>query len=284
MASCFLEAAEKHLQARGQKDTLTAHFEYLSRTETGPAVLVVEDVKTGRQLSVLHITLYQQGLLPHAPWITPGTSRKEVVAYISNTDLSKERGLSLPTGYSLESPPPPADLRALSQGRDANWEPLKTPPGRMSYMRSLKNFQYFSPRRGQVRKSIIDLWIRLASGEGFTNTTLGYVADCWPYVVEAYRPPKPAAEGEAQSPFAFDETFWYPTVALNLEVKKALPSKGAQWLSLRVAAKQVMNGRLDLEVIIMDESGDLVALSQHVNLIVGSERNLSQRRQPKGQL
>ena len=279
-----MQAAEKHLKKRGQTDTLTAHFEYLSRTETGPAVLVVEDVKIGRQLSVLHITLYQQGLLPQAPWITQGSSRKEVVAYISNTDLSKERGVSLPTGFNIESPPPSVDLKALSEGQDENWEPLKLPSGGFASIRSLKNFQYFAPRRGQVKKSIVDLCIRLACGEGFTNASLGYVADCLPYVVEAYRPPKSADGTEPQAPFAFNDIFWYPTVALNLEAKKALPPTGVEWLRMRVAAKQIKNGRLDLEVIIMDENGELVALSQHVNMIVGGERNLAERRQPKGQL
>lgn len=34
---------------------------------------------------------------------------------------------------------------------------------------------------------------------------------------------------------------------------------------------------MDIDVVIMDEGGEIVALSQHVSLAVGSERNLAQR-------
>lgn len=43
------------------------------------------------------------------------------------------------------------------------------------------------------------------------------------------------------------------------------------------------NGRLDLEVIVLDDEGDIVTLSQHVNLILGGERNTAGREgAPKG--
>jgi len=43
-----------------------------------------------------------------------------------------------------------------------------------------------------------------------------------------------------------------------------------------------LNGRMDLEVVIMDGAGELVALSQHVCLIVGADRNLAKRREVAG--
>ena len=72
--------------------------------------------------------------------------------------------------------------------------------------------------------------------------------------------------------------FWYPTLLLNLDVKKALPDEGVKFLGLRVQTKSIHNGRYDLEVIIWDEHGDLVALSHHVCFVLGSERNVAQRR------
>jgi N-methylhydantoinase B/oxoprolinase/acetone carboxylase alpha subunit len=65
---------------------------------------------------------------------------------------------------------------------------------------------------------------------------------------------------------------------LNLEVKKALPEEGVEWLQLRIQSKQIKNGRFDLEVLILDQEGDLVALSNHVNLILGSDRNMAGRK------
>lgn len=71
--------------------------------------------------------------------------------------------------------------------------------------------------------------------------------------------------------------FWYPTVLLNIEFKKPLPEEGVEWLFVRVDTKQIKNGRMDIEVVILDEMGDIVALSQHVALAVDSSRNLAAR-------
>ena len=73
------------------------------------------------------------------------------------------------------------------------------------------------------------------------------------------------------------ETFWYPTLLLNIDFKKALTEEGVEWLFSRVITKQIKNGRSDIDITIMDEQGDIVALSQHVALVVGTERNLSVR-------
>jgi len=57
-----------------------------------------------------------------------------------------------------------------------------------------------------------------------------------------------------------------------------LPAEGVEFLFVRVRAKQIKNGRFDLDVTILDESGDLVALSTHVALVLGSERNMKRNR------
>jgi hypothetical protein len=285
VASCILGAAGLHLASAGQKDVLNAHFQFLNRTEIGPAIIVIEDVKLGRQLSTLHATLYQHALLPQAPWITQGSTRKEIAVYLTMTDLSREKGVSLPTAFSLEHPvaaPPRPDFAALREDRDSHWSRADFPAGSpLSYARCLRNCVYYDPRGGQPTKTVIDKWVRLASGENFTAASLGYVSDCWPYVVEAQRPSKKEAEEKRRRgeslPFAPETRFWYPTVVLNLEVKKALPKEGLEWLQMRVQSKQIKDGRLDLEVLLLDEHGDLVALSNHVNLILGSERNTAER-------
>ncbi|KAK3328646.1 thioesterase-like superfamily-domain-containing protein [Cercophora scortea] len=277
VASCILQAASIHLAPRNQQGVLTAHFEYIGRTEAGPAVIVIEDIKLGRQLSTIHATLYQHALLPQPPWTTPASTRKNIVAYLTMTNLQNERGISLPTAFALQPSPPPVDHVALATNTDPNWTAVKVTHAAFSYNRSLTNAEYFVPRQGQPHKSVIDLWVRMASGEGFTNASLGYVVDCWPYVVEAYRPAAPGAV----DPFAHDAVFWYPTVVLNLEMKKALPERGVEWLQLRVLSKQIRNGRLDLEVLVLDGEGELVALSHHVDLILGSERNTGGRNKGK---
>ena len=50
-----------------------------------------------------------------------------------------------------------------------------------------------------------------------------------------------------------------------------------EFLFVRVRTKRVVNGRFDLEVVIMDGEGDVVALSHHVCLVLGVERNIANR-------
>ena len=68
---------------------------------------------------------------------------------------------------------------------------------------------------------------------------------------------------------------------LNLDFKKSIPDEGLEWLFVRVAAKQIKNGRMDLDVIIMDADGEIIALSHHVALVVGSDRNIAERKSAK---
>ncbi|KAJ1327440.1 thioesterase family protein [Microdochium nivale] len=315
VASCLMSAAAAHLgtAARGQADVITAHFEFVRRTEVGPAVITIEEVKLGRRLSTLHVSLYQGGLmLDRAPWYTadasasasgtageeaatpsPPPSRRAVVAYLNCGNLEVERGLTLPTGYDFRDPPNgvprpprPADLIALARdGHDGTWQRLQV-PDRLGGLerRALHNMEYYFPRAGQKKRSVIDVWVRLAEPSGgrrFTNAALGYVADSWPYVVEAYRGAAAESSGDDDDVAVVreDDVFWFPTVVMNLDVKKALPAAGpgAEWLCMRVEAKQIMRGRLDIEVVILDEEDKLVAICHHVNLIVGGERNLKKR-------
>lgn len=240
-----------------------------------------------------------------------------VVAYLTQGSVALERGPSLPTGYQLQTAGPPllprpdfARLAAAgaSEGAgDENW--VFEPYPADSYRRALRNLVYFMPRRPQAlpmpdadggvgriaddvnggsggkAQLVVDRWIRLSCGERFTGTSLGYVADSYPYVVESFRPPP--GDGGESSPYAdlfANGNFWYPTLVMNVETKKALPEAGVEWLFIRVTAKMIRNGRLDLEVLILDEMMDLVAVANHVNLILSSERNTSERNHGKSKI
>ena len=107
-------------------------------------------------------------------------------------------------------------------------------------------------------RSIADEWLCFSNGEKFTNESLGYLADMFPMPVEQFREdknPYDVSPSGAQSAMAKPARYWYPTLVLNLDIKKALPEEGVEWLFGRVRAKQIKNGRMDLEIIIMDEGG-----------------------------
>lgn len=278
MASVFLNVASAHLSPRNQPDTISANWQFLSRTQAGPAVLVVEESKMGRGMSVLHISLYQDGLLPESPWVPPG-ARRAVVAYITNGLIESETGVTLPTGWALSHVPPPADLTKLPAGEDAHWERMHIPL--MAKLPMLHNLEFYMPRAGHPLPATHDLWVRLANGERFTPSSLGYVADAGPpLIVESYRPASrdaPVPEGG----FPFGKGLWYPTVSMSLDVKRRLPALGEEWLRLSVVTKAIQNGRYDAELLVFDGQGALVALSHHVALAVDVARNSAQRRPSK---
>lgn len=115
--------------------------------------------------------------------------------------------------------------------------------------------------------------------ERWTNEKLGFLVDLFPQICERF-----ILKGVDQySPtLALKEPkhlpFWYPTLLLNLDVKKALPEGGVKFLFTRLETKAIKNGRYDLEVVVMDEGGEIVALSHHVCFVVSAERNTSARR------
>ena len=116
-------------------------------------------------------------------------------------------------------------------------------------------------------KSLADEWLCFSDGSSFTNTSIGFVADMFPQIIESYR-------DQSQGPF------WYPTLLLNLDIKKSLPPQGVKWLQVRVQMKRIKNGRMDLEVHVNDGDGDLVALSHHVGFVLSAARNTAERRKP----
>lgn len=63
--------------------------------------------------------------------------------------------------------------------------------------------------------------------------------------------------------------FLFPTVAMVLDVKKSHRPEGEEWLMLQVTFKSVKNGRFDVELVVYDVGMDLVALSNHVAIIIG---------------
>ena len=246
----------------------------MRRTSIGPATIKIKDIKLGRQLSTIHVTLIQS------------SSREEVVGYISYSNISVESGLSLPTSWSLYPSPAPANVTRMVEGADENWKSLDKEILHAPFRKASANMSFYVPLNASADRSYVDQWLRFKSGERFTMESLGMVCDMFLQVVEGYReqdnttPRSCGTNLNRESEMAPQKLgiFWYPTILLNLEVKKVLPPAGVDWLFVRVRPKQIKNGRMDLEVVILDVEGDLVALSNHVALIVGVERNMATRR------
>lgn len=278
--------AREYLAHKNQPDTIVAHWEYLSRTAIGPAILTVEEVKPGRSMTTLHVSLYQGNLLSEAPWITTAAadgkpkSDKVVVAYLTNRSIAAENGLSLPSGWSLE---PrlliPDDFSKLPDNQDPTWAPLDLIIQRK--VAAVQQLRFFYNRSTPITTKPdvpIDLWICTSNGEPFKAPALGFLVDATAaFIPELHRPRTKDAPAAAGGEFTRQSSFWYPTLAMNLEVKKALPKEGEQWLFVRSSSKQIYNGRFDVEIIVYDASGDLVALSHHVCMVVNGQKNTANR-------
>lgn len=145
-----------------------------------------------------------------------------------------------------------------------------------------------------------DEWVRFRNpAQRWTNECLGYLADMWPQVVDSYRVGSPySAPGMVANavrargaPVVMDPrqtaqwvTHWYATLVVNLEMKKALPPDGVEWLYARTVTKQIKDGRLDLEVIMCDDKMDLVCVSHQIVMIFEVARNLAQPKPGKATL
>ncbi|RMZ74156.1 thioesterase family [Pyrenophora seminiperda CCB06] len=250
-----LEVVKTHfntsLAKQDQPHTIALHVEFLRRTQAGPATFRVDNVKLGRQTSIVHVSMEQDG-------------RKEIIAYATNSNMEAETGFTFDTQYKPLPPIPSVDLAKLERNEDPAWVwSAKMPFAK--FRKATAKVKFHFPRSGQAAPSTADEWICFSDGSNFTNSSIGFVSDMFPQLVENFR-------GEQHGPF------WYPTLLLNLDVKKALPPQGVKWLQIRVEIKKVQNGRLDLEVWVHDAKGDLVALSHHVGFVMDASRNTAARR------
>lgn len=197
-----------------------------------------------------------------------------MVGYLTHCDIAAEYGICLPTSWGLEPAPPVADLAKLVSGADPKWTEWIAEA--LDFRKATSMVNIYLPRNFNSGRGVVDLWCKFRNGERFTDLSLGFVCDMFPQIVETYVDDEEAlaAGNVVQKQLSRN---WYPTLALNLEFKKALPEEGVEWLFLRVRSKQIKNGRQDYEIIIMDDGGEIIALSHHVAMILSSMRNVAAR-------
>ena len=264
VASVLLTVVKTHFRGTlahlDQPDSMSAQLQYLRRTRHGPGVVTVEHLKLGSSTSTVQVILSQD-------------DRSEVQGYIVQTNFAKQSGLSRPTswvGSAMAPRPPPIDFSRVEQtGEDANWllDHGLANTTKTSFRRITRNLLFYRQKH-EPDPSISDQWIRLRPGGSgnpvapLPQEAVGLVVDIFPQMALFFS----GLEGRG--------THWYPTVALNFEVKRNLPPGGADWLFTRARAGEVRNGRFDLQVIVLDQDGNLVAISTHISLVLSSERNI----------
>lgn len=284
LTAFHVSVAETHsrltLSHLAQPNVFSLHLQFLRRTSVGPAHFSVREIKQGARTSTLHVTLSQGDPQP----------RPCIEGYILLTNLKSESqaGLTLPIPTSSLLYPPPHPIshtELLESTTDDHWALQSWPFAR--FRKATQHIAIYLPKT-PLAPHIVDEWLRFTpygQPSRWTTPAIPFVCDMFPQMVEhilANTAEPPVSIG-ARHENTGKETakFWYPTVALNLDVKKTLPEEGVEWLFVRVQTKVVRGGRLDLEVTVCDEAMQVVALSNHVTLILGSERNLAGRQGEK---
>ena len=160
---------------------------------------------------------------------------------------------------------------------------------RDAYSRTTTNVKFLLRRDAKPLCDELEEWIKFVDRRNnFTTESLGYVADMWPQILDTFVPGSPYSaagmvatssklqQGEG---IILDELsakkwvkYWYPTLSMNMQVHRALPLEGVDWLWQKVWATEISNGRMDIQVVIADIEGIIAVASLSV-MVVGQGRN-----------
>lgn len=271
---------------------ISLQLSFIRRTSAGPATLEVEDIKLGARTSTIHVKLLQPSEKK------PNQLEAKVVGYITVSPPSAEVGISAPTGWKTHPDPPPGslpdggiDFAALARtGRDGAW--AKLDPPFPEFRRAASQLELYGPGKGEAQQRrtgtfTIDQWARFRPGGDpdarWTDATVPFLLDMFPMALDWFDTMSATAVAEAQGEKVPEKQakFWYPTVTLNIDMKKHLPAEGVEWLYSRIVTRVVRDGRTDLDVTVLDQNGDVIALSTQIGLVVSASRNVGSRKLEK---
>lgn len=307
--------SEKKEPGRAQ-EPIALQITFQRRTITGPAILTVQEIKLGARVSTIQVTLLQaRDTAAALPPSTTRTEAKisdgddlevKVLAYITLSPPEAEEGPAVNTPWDLSPAMPPGslssggiDFRALSEnGMDGEWKagPLAPPT-----LYAAEHLRVYSPALTLRPKTVhqrltqvVDQWAQFAPGgtlARWSNEAVMYFADIFLAgldrmgAMEATRASRAAGGqdtdgadgGEKVTTGAGLAQFWYPTVTMNIDLKTRLPPQGVEWLHSRVVTRMLRGGRADLDVLMLDQQEQLIAMSTQVALVVDPSRNVKGR-------
>ena len=219
--------------------------------------------------------------IPHFPAISP---------LLRMVNFARQKGPSFDTHWSLSPSPADASISFPALDADLRWISYQCPWHPRGYRRPQSYVKFFVPL--QFRDpSYRDCWLTPSDPSfAFKDEHLGFVGDMTLPIIDNFcgedgvgshaacvlaglkqkqereEGVMPAADDEAGSSFA--TPIASVTLSLNMEIKRNLPAEGTRWLFSRSRARQISDGKMDNEVIILDEGGRLVAIVQQVHQLI----------------
>ncbi|KAI9926994.1 hypothetical protein ASPWEDRAFT_73146 [Aspergillus wentii DTO 134E9] len=260
---------------------ISFQLSFLRHTRVGPAIITIKDSKIGQRTSSIHVSLSQTRTKPgEAP-----REEEKLAGYITLGLESAEQGPIAKSSWTLHPPSAPGsradgsiDLAALANtGHDGRW--IRYP--QRVYLSAHQHDEIYGPNDRvtleEATMRTVDQWARFRPGgqlSRWTNESLMYLVDISPKGLERLGAMMMSATGSSGSWELDKGSLWYPTVTFNVDIKKPLPAEGVEWLYSRVETKTLRGGRADLDVVVLDEAGDLVAIASMVSLVVDATRNV----------
>jgi hypothetical protein len=215
------------------------------------------------------------------------------------TNLAAPRQISTQTGWQLNPSPLPVSIKELEDDAPSIWSGYLAPFDPSTYRKPHSYVRFYLPIERKSRH-YMDQWVTPGwkddcspNGAVWTNEIIHFIVDnslpilndlldtdgnfdIYNKIVKAGLLQKKArsegkddrlwGEGLTDSELVFP---WIiSTVSISTEVKRLLPKEGCKWLFMRSTVKDIIDNRMDLEIVLMNEKMELVALSQHICQIV----------------
>lgn len=232
--------------------------------------------------------------LPSGRQASPLTHRCELLLIVASLiDANANRGVTVDMGFALDPPPSPSDLEKLESNNDPNWVLYHLPYSEKSQGQPLSHFNLFFTRAGAHSSRLHDMWCTPHNAKArITNIMLPVIADTYLRHADNSIPnsdfsysacvkrAERAIDGDVRQD-DLDKTitrYWTATQSLSLEIVKQLPREGVKWLLIRAEAKAIQDGRLIVEVTLLDEQMTLIAYGKGVDMLIPAQRWVDESR------
>ncbi|KAL2846462.1 thioesterase-like superfamily-domain-containing protein [Aspergillus pseudoustus] len=260
LCSLLISGSREYARATGlvelnQPDPLSMHVQFLDLAPQGPLHVRFTTLKSGSRSSVV------QGEVCTAQSTTAGSDPRKKTYTLAICTMGN---LNDKSGISLELPPHgplPSRETDCVRWTDA-FAFFTSPPTAACRVYTPKGgpTPLWSPAVGQNRR---DQWGKLDNGENFRLEHLGLLAD-----IVAVIPINYQREG-MKSLIKFN----VPSVSLTFDFVQD-PAGQKEWILNRATMNRLQNGRFDMDLLMIDEEGRLVAAIKHQSLMFERKRHL----------
>ena len=210
--------------------------------------------------------------------------------YHSLADSDAHRGVTTDTGFALSPASTPVNLQRLESNSDDKWIIYHVPYSKPG-SQPLAHWNLGMTKDGPVSLRVHDMWYCLHNSKNrITTIMLPLVADLYLRMADNYIPKSgfsyaaclDRATRSVDGDVSRDELekattiYWTATQSLNMDIVRQLPEEGVRWVLMRAEAKAIKDGRLVVEVNIMDEPMNLVAYGKGVDMLIPAQRWVDQ--------